>query len=157
MQKITPCLWFDNNLQEAVDFYTSVFKNSEVLSKSYYGEGTPMPKGSLMVVTFRIEGHEFMGLNGGPQYKFTEAISLMVDCKTQEEVDYYWEKLSAGGGTEVQCGWLKDKFGLAWQIVPTRLMELIAGKDPVAVNRVLQAMYNMIKIDIKTLEEAYKG
>ena len=128
MQKITPCLWFDNNLQEAVDFYTSVFKNSEVLSKSYYGEGTPMPKGSLMV-----------------------------DCKTQEEVDYYWEKLSAGGGTEVQCGWLKDKFGLAWQIVPTRLMELIAGKDPVAVNRVLQAMYNMIKIDIKTLEEAYKG
>jgi predicted 3-demethylubiquinone-9 3-methyltransferase (glyoxalase superfamily) len=153
-QKITPCLWFDFNAEEAMNFYTSVFKNSKIIAKSYYGDAGPGPKGALMVATFELDGQEFIALNGGSQYKFTEAISMSVDCHTQEEVDYYWEKLSEGG-MEVQCGWLKDKFGLAWQIVPDVLPKMMMDKDPAKAKRVTEAMFKMIKIDIAALEKAY--
>src|SRR2546430_31623 len=129
MQKITTFLWFDNQAEEAINFYTSIFKNSKVLSMSRYGEAGPGPKGQVMSATFQLEGQQFMALNGGPQYKFTEAISLYVDCKTQDEVDTLWSKLSEGG-EEGPCGWLKDKFGLSWQIVPSVLGELLSDPDP---------------------------
>jgi predicted 3-demethylubiquinone-9 3-methyltransferase (glyoxalase superfamily) len=153
MQKITPFLWYNDNAEEAMNFYLSVFKNSKVLGVSRYGEAGPGPKGSVMVANFQIEGQEFTALNGGPHFKLTEAISFVVDCKTQEEVDYYWEKLSAGG-EKSRCGWLKDKFGLSWQIVPTILSELMQDKDPEKSKRVMQAMLKMDKLDIKTLKEA---
>jgi predicted 3-demethylubiquinone-9 3-methyltransferase (glyoxalase superfamily) len=152
-QKITPFLWFDTNAEEAVNFYTSIFKNSSIDGKSYYGEGGPGPKGSVMVVAFTLNGQKFTALNGGPIYKFTEAISFMVNCESQEEVDHYWSRLTEGG-EEVQCGWLKDKFGLSWQVVPVRLMELLQDKDEAKKGRVMQAMMQMIKIDIPTLEKA---
>ena len=155
MQKITPFLWFDNNAEEAMNFYVSVFKNSRATSISYYGDAGPGPKGSVMVAKFQLDGQEFIALNGGPTFTLSPAISFVVNCKTQEEVDEYWEKLSAGGATN-QCGWLTDKFGLSWQIVPTILGELVADKDPVKSNRVMQAMLKMTKIDIKTLKEAYE-
>lgn len=155
-QKITPFLWFNDNAEEAAEFYTSIFKNSGIDGKSYYGDSGPVPKGSVMVVAFTLEGQKFTGLNGGPNFKFTEAISLMVNCENQEEVDYYWNKLLEGG-QESQCGWLKDKFGLSWQIVPVRLMELIQDKDEAKQNRVMQAMMQMVKIDISTLEKAAAG
>jgi predicted 3-demethylubiquinone-9 3-methyltransferase (glyoxalase superfamily) len=155
MQKITPFLWFDNNAGEAMDFYISVFKNAKIINASYYGKAGPGPEGTLMVATFQLEGQEFMALNGGPIFKFTEAISLVVTCKTQEEVDEYWEKLTSGGGQESQCGWLKDKFGLSWQIVPTALSELMRDKDPAKARRVMEAMLKMKKIDIEKLREAY--
>jgi len=154
MQKITPFLWFDNQAEEAMRFYTSVFKNSKAGKVTYYGDGAPMPKGTVMTASFELEGTEFTALNGGPIFKFTEAVSFWIACKTQEEVDYYWEKLIAGGGEPSQCGWLKDKFGLSWQVVPTVLIELLNDRDRAKANRVMQAMLTMKKIDIKKLQEA---
>ena len=155
MQKITPFLWFDNNAEEAMKFYTSVFKNSKIGKVALYPEGSPGPAGTVMVGTFQIEGLEFTALNGGPMFKFTEAISFVVNCETQDEVDEYWKKLTAGGGQEVQCGWLKDKFGLSWQIVPTILNKLLEDKDKEKAKRVMQAMLKMKKIDIEGLKRAY--
>ena len=148
MKKITPFLWFDTRAEEAMNFYVSIFKNSKVLSVS------PGPNGRAMSVSFELEGQEFMAFNAGPEFKFTEAISLFVDCKTQEEVDELWEKLSAGG-EKSRCGWLKDKFGLSWQIIPSALGELMGDKDPEKSKRVMEAMLQMKKIDIKTLQQAY--
>jgi predicted 3-demethylubiquinone-9 3-methyltransferase (glyoxalase superfamily) len=156
MQKITPFLWFDNNAEEAMNFYISVFKDSKILSVTRYGEAGPGPKGSVMTGKFQLAGQEFMALNGGPHFKFTEAISFFVNCETQEEVDEFWEKL-VEGGEESQCGWLKDKYGLSWQIVPTILVEMLQDKDPEKSQRVMKAMLQMIKIDIKTLKQAYEG
>ncbi len=160
MQKITPCLWFDNQAEEAVNFYVSIFKNSKIVSVARYGEAgaevSGRPKGSVMTIIFQLDGQEFMALNGGPIFKFTEAISLIVNCKTQKEVDRLWEKLSEGGDKNAQqCGWLKDKFGLSWQIVPTVLGEMLQDKDPKKSERVMKAMLQMKKIDIKTLKRAY--
>ncbi len=157
MQKITPFLWFDNQAEEAAQFYTSAFKNSKILSVSRYGDAGPGPKGSVMVVSFQLEGQQFTALNGGPLFKFSEAFSFVVNCENQEEVDEYWSKLTSGGGTESQCGWLKDKFGFSWQIVPTALGKLMADEDPQKANRVMQALLQMKKIDIATLEEAAEG
>jgi predicted 3-demethylubiquinone-9 3-methyltransferase (glyoxalase superfamily) len=155
VQKITPFLWFDNNAEEAMKFYTSVFKNSKIGKVTLYPKGSPGPAGTVMVGAFQIEGQEFIALNGGPVFKFTEAISFVVNCETQEEVDEYWKKLTAGGGKEVECGWLKDKFGLSWQIVPTILGRLLEDKDPEKSKRVMQAMLKMKKIDIEGLKRAY--
>src|SRR5437667_573526 len=154
MQKISPFLWFDDQAEEAVNFYTSIFKNSKILNVTRYGEAGPGPKGSVMTLTFQLEGQEFMALNGGPVVTFTPAISLFVNCKTQEEVDELWEKLSAGG-EKSGCGWLKDKFGVSWQIVPTALMQLMGDKDPEKSKRVMQAMLKMDKIDIEALKRAH--
>ena len=156
MQKISPFLWFDNNAEEAVNFYTSIFKNSKIVSVSRYGDAGPGPKGQVMVINFELDGQEFLALNGGPQFKFTEAISLVVNCKNQEEVDRFWDKLSEGG-QKVQCGWLKDKFGLSWQVVPTILGELMQDKDPKKADRVMKAMLKMVKIDIAGLKRAYEA
>ena len=156
MQKIMPCLWFDTNAEEAVNFYTSLFENSKVLSMSRYGDAGPGPKGSVMVAKFELDGQEFMALNGGPRFQFTPAISFLVNCKTQEEVDGLWEKLSAGGKAQ-PCGWLQDRFGLSWQVVPTILGELLADKDPKRSERVMKAMLQMSKIDIAALKRAYEG
>ncbi len=155
MQKITPFLWFDNNAEDAIKFYCSVFKNAKVINESRYGDAGPGPKGSFMTGTFELEGQQFMALNAGPLFKFNEAISFFVNCETQEEVDYYWEKLISGGGQPSQCGWLKDKFGLSWQIIPATLGKMLNDKNPVKANNVMQAMLKMSKIDIKKLEEAY--
>jgi predicted 3-demethylubiquinone-9 3-methyltransferase (glyoxalase superfamily) len=156
MQKIAPFLWFDNQAEEAMNFYMSIFKNSKVHAISRYGDAGPGPKGSVMVVHFELDGQEIMALNGGPIFKFTEAISLHVNCETQEEIDEKWEKLSAGG-EKGQCGWLKDKYGLSWQIDPPILAELLQDKDREKANRVMQAMMKMTKIDIETLKRAYVG
>jgi predicted 3-demethylubiquinone-9 3-methyltransferase (glyoxalase superfamily) len=156
MQKITPFLWFNDNAEEAMNFYVSVFKNSKVGRISRYGEGAPLPAGTVMSATFELEGLEFMALNGGPLFKFTEAISLFVDCKTQEEVDELWAKLT-DGGEESQCGWLKDKFGLSWQIIPSALGEYLGDEDPERSGRALQAMLQMQKIDIAALKKAADG
>ena len=153
MSKITPFLWFDNNAEEAMNFYTSIFKNARIVNVSRWGEGGPGPKGTVMTATFQLEGQEFLALNGGPQFKFTEAISFLVNCNTQEEVDNFWEKLSAGG-EKSKCGWLKDKYGLSWQIVPVILSELMRDKDPEKSKRVMQAMLKMDKLDINTLKNA---
>src|SRR5256714_4376385 len=142
-EKITTCLWFDNQAEQAASFYCSVFKNSEVGKIARYGDAGPGPKGDAMVVTFKLEGREFMGLNGGPKFKFTEAISLVVNCEDQAEIDYFWEKLSADGGKEVECGWLKDKYGLCWQVVPKILGELIQSDDPKKSERVMKALMQM--------------
>src|SRR6266566_1929307 len=159
MQKITPFLWFNDKAEEAVKFYTSIFKNSKIGKIARYDEAgekvSGRPAGSVMTIEFQLEGQEFVALNGGPHFKFTEAISFVVNCETQEEVDYYWEKLSTGG-KEVQCGWLKDKYGLSWQIVPTVLGELLSGKDNAKAQRVMQAMLKMVKLDIKKLKQAAK-
>lgn len=155
-QKITTFLWFDNNAEEAVKFYVSTFKNSKIRNTGRYGDAGPGPKGSVMTIEFELDGEVFTALNGGPQFKFTEAISLMVHCKTQEEVDYFWEKLSEGG-EKVECGWLKDKFGLSWQVVPDMLLELIVDSDPQKVERVMKAMMQMKKLDIKGLQQAAQG
>ena len=156
MQKITPFLWFDNNAEAAAQFYTSVFKNSKILSVSRYGDAGPGPKGSVMVVSFQLEGQQFTALNGGPQFKFSEAFSFVVNCETQKEIDEYWNKLTSGGGKESECGWLKDKFGFSWQIVPTALGNLMSG-DPKKANRVMQALFQMKKLDIATLEQTAEG
>jgi len=155
MQKITPFLWFDNNAEEAAQFYTSIFKNSKILNVSRYGDAGPGPKGSVMVVNFQLEGQQFTGLNGGPLFKFSEAFSFVVNCETQQEIDEYWHKLTSGGGKESACGWLKDKFGFSWQIVPTALGRLMS--DPKQANRVMQALLQMKKLDIARLEEAAEG
>jgi predicted 3-demethylubiquinone-9 3-methyltransferase (glyoxalase superfamily) len=154
-QKISPFLWFDGDAEEAANFYVSIFKTSEILSISRYGDAGPGPAGSVMTVSFRLEGLEFTALNGGPEFKFTEAVSFAIDCTSQAEVDELWEKLSEGGEPG-PCGWLKDKFGLSWQIVPRVLIELLQDKDPEKANRVMQAMLQMSKIDIAKLEEAYR-
>lgn len=152
-------MWFDDKAEEAVTFYTSIFRNSKIVKIARYGEAgaevSGRPKGTVMTMTFQLEGQEFMALNGGPQFKFTEAISFVVNCQTQEEVDEYWKKLSAGG-QEVQCGWLKDKYGLSWQIVPTILGEMLSDPDPKKAERVMKAMLQMKKIDIKGLKQAYE-
>jgi predicted 3-demethylubiquinone-9 3-methyltransferase (glyoxalase superfamily) len=153
MQKITPFLWFDGNAEEAANFYISIFKNSKMGKISRYGDAGPGPKGSAMSVTFQIEGQEFYALNGGPQFKFTPAISFFVNCETQKEVDELWEKLSAGGRTD-RCGWLQDKFGVSWQIIPTVLGQLLGDKDPQRAKRAMQAMLQMTKIDGNALQQA---
>ena len=155
MQKITPFLWFDNNAEEAANFYVSVFKNSKVLNIARYGEVGPGPKGTVMTVEFELDGQEFVALNGGPQFKFTEAVSFVVNCDTQEEVDYYWERLSEGG-EKSRCGWLRDKFGLGWQVTPTILGKLLADKDQEKADRVMQTMLKMDKLDIEPLQRAYE-
>ena len=157
MQKITTYLWFDDDAEEAMKFYTSLFKNSKILSTSRYPEGSPGKPGTLMTGSFQLDGQEFMALNGGPQFPFTEAISLLVNCETQQEVDELWAKLTADGGQESQCGWLKDKFGVSWQIIPKQLGEMIGDKDPAKAKRAVDAMLKMKKIDIKALERARDG
>lgn len=156
-QKITPFLWFDNQAEEAMNFYVSVFKNSEVIGVNRLPEGTPGPAGSVITASFRLNGQEFVALNGGPQFKFTEAVSFLIDCEDQEEVDYYWNALTADGGEESQCGWLKDKYGLSWQVVPRILMELMGDKNPAKAGAVMQAMLQMSKIEIPKLQEAYNN
>jgi len=156
LQKITPFLWFDDKAEEAANFYVSIFKNSKIGSVARYGDAGPGPKGSVMTVSFQLEGQEFIALNGGPLYTFSPAISFFVDCKTQQEVDELWDKLTAGGG-EVECGWLRDKYGLSWQIIPAALFELMQDKDPVKSQRVFKAMLQMTKIDIEGLQRAYRG
>ena len=160
MQKITPFLWFDNQAEEAANFYVSIFKNSKIGSVARYGEegakATGRPKGTAMTVTFQLDGQEFVALNGGPHFKFTEGVSFVINCKTQDEVDYYWEKLSKGGDERAQqCAWLKDKYGLSWQVVPTVLVEMLQDKDPKKSESVMNAMLQMKKIDIKTLKQTY--
>jgi predicted 3-demethylubiquinone-9 3-methyltransferase (glyoxalase superfamily) len=155
MQKITPFLWFDGKAEEATNFYVSIFKNSKVGSITRYGDAGPGPKGTVMVATFQLDGQEFIALNGGPQFTFTPAISFVVNCTTQEEVDTYWEKLSEGGAKN-QCGWLQDKYGLSWQIVPTVLGELLQDKDAAKAQRVMKAMLQMTKIDIALLKQAHE-
>lgn len=156
MNKITPFLWFDRNAEEAVTFYLSVFKKGKILNVARYPEGGPGPAGEVMVIDFQLFGQDFAALNGGPMFTFTEAISLVVNCQTQREVDHYWNKLIAGGGKPSMCGWLKDKYGLSWQIVPTVLNELLVSKDKAKAARVMQAMLQMTKIEIKPLKEAAK-
>ena len=163
MQKIYPCLWFNGNAEEAAKFYVSVFKNSKITEINYYdkysAEVSGMKEGAVLTVSFEIEGQQFMILNGGPSPDarggFNQSTSFVIDCKDQAEVDYYWDKLTAGGGKEVQCGWLTDKYGLSWQVTPTILTEMLSDPDPKKASNVMQAMLNMIKIDIKGLEEAY--
>ena len=160
MQKITPFLWFDTQAEEAVKFYTSIFKNSKVGKIARYDEAgskvSGRPAGSVMTVEFQLQGQDFIALNGGPVFKFTEAVSFVVNCESQEDVDHYWNRLT-DGGQEVQCGWLKDKYGISWQIVPTVLAELMSGQDPARSQRVMQAMLQMIKLDIEKLTAAAAG
>jgi predicted 3-demethylubiquinone-9 3-methyltransferase (glyoxalase superfamily) len=155
VQKITPFLWFDGKAEEAANFYTSVFSGSKIVNIMRYGETGPGPKGSVMSVTFQLHGQDFIALNGGPMFTFSAAISFFVDCATQEEVDELWKKLSAGGEKQ-RCGWLKDKYGVSWQIIPTALGELLHDKDPARATRVMQAMLQMDKIDIASLRRAYQ-
>lgn len=157
MEKIIPCLWFDNQGEEAVRFYASIFKSAKLGRITRYGTDGPGPAGSVLTIEFQLEGRDFLVLNGGPEFKFTEAVSLVVSCQTQAEVDNYWKKLTADGGQEVQCGWLKDKYGLSWQIVPEVLYEMLADEDTAKVTRVMQAIHQMIKLDIKQLKAAYAG
>jgi len=157
MPKISPFLWFDNQAEEAANFYVSVFPNSKIVNVARNGDGGPGPKGSVLVVQFDLDGQRVSALNGGPQFKFSEAISLWVDCKTQDEVDRYWQKLTAGGGSEVECGWLKDKYGLSWQIVPEILPQMLADPDPKKAKRVMDAMMKMKKLEIVGLKKAYEG
>jgi predicted 3-demethylubiquinone-9 3-methyltransferase (glyoxalase superfamily) len=153
--KIKPFLWFEDQAEAAAKFYTSVFRDSKLGKVARYPEGSPGPAGSVMTVAFRIEGQDFIALNGGPQFKFTEAVSFVVECETQEEIDDYWAKLTAGGGKPVQCGWLKDRFGLSWQVIPADMDSLFSG-DPKKAQRVMQAMLKMVKLDIRKLQEAAK-
>jgi len=155
IQKITPFLWFNQEAEEAANLYVSLFPDSKILGVTRYGDAGPGPKGSVMTVEFQLAGQKLIGLNGGPHFKFTEAISLFVNCDSQEEVDTLWSRLTANGGQESQCGWLKDRYGLSWQIIPSRFMELMRDKDPQRTQRVMQAMLKMKKFDIARLEEAY--
>ena len=157
MQKITPFLWFDGNAEDAMNFYVSVFPNSKILDVSRYTEAGPLPEGTVLVCRFQILGMEFMALNGGPEYQFNNAVSFMIDCETQEEVDRYWKALTADGGKEIMCGWLTDKFGLAWQVTPRILGELVSDPDREKANRVMKAMMGMVKIDIEGLKRAAAG
>ena len=155
MQKLTPCLWFDTEGEEAAKLYTSIFPNSRITHVSHYGEAGPRDAGTVLTVEFELDGQTFTALNGGPQFKFTEAVSFVVNCQTQEEVDDYWKKLS-DGGQEIQCGWLKDKYGLSWQIVPALLSEMLNDPDPKKAERVMKAMLQMKKIDIHALKQAHE-
>jgi predicted 3-demethylubiquinone-9 3-methyltransferase (glyoxalase superfamily) len=163
MQKITPFLWFDGQAEDAVNFYTSIFKDSKIGRILRYGEevakvsASGRPVGSVLTIEFEIEGQKFVALNGGPQFKFNESVSFVVDCETQEEVDYFWEKLTADGGEESQCGWLKDKFGLSWQVTPALLIDMLHDEDPEKAERVMKAMLQMQKIDIEKLKQAAEG
>jgi predicted 3-demethylubiquinone-9 3-methyltransferase (glyoxalase superfamily) len=157
MQKITPFLWFNGQAEQAAKFYASIFPKSKIRKVTCYGDAGPGPKGSVMTVEFEIAGQKFIALNGDSQFKFNESVSFMVHCKTQAEVDRYWKKLTAGGGKEVACGWLKDKYGLCWQIVPTVLLELISSKDAAKSQRAMKAMMNMVKLDIAKLKQACRG
>jgi predicted 3-demethylubiquinone-9 3-methyltransferase (glyoxalase superfamily) len=154
MPKITPCLWFDTQGEEAANFYTSVFKNSRITNVAHYGEAGPRPAGTVLTVTFELDGQEFVALNGGPEFTFNEAVSFQVYCETQDEVDYYWNHLTEGGGQPGPCGWLKDRFGVSWQIVPTELDALITDPDPGRAQRAMQAMLQMGKIDIAAVRRA---
>jgi predicted 3-demethylubiquinone-9 3-methyltransferase (glyoxalase superfamily) len=154
MQKITPCFWFDGKAEEAMKFYLSVFKSGKVVDTMYYGDAGPGPRGSVLAVTFELEGQRFMGLNGGPHYTLSPAISMFVACETQAEVDHYWDKL-LDGGKAMQCGWLTDKFGVSWQIVPAVLGKMLQDKDPARSKRVMEAMLEMVKLDIAGLQRAY--
>jgi predicted 3-demethylubiquinone-9 3-methyltransferase (glyoxalase superfamily) len=160
MQKITPCLWFNGDAEQAAKFYLSIFKKSKVRKISRYDEATAkatgQPAGSVLTIEFELQGQKFIALNGGPQFKFNESVSFVVNCKTQAELDCYWKKLSAGG-QEVACGWLKDKYGLCWQIVPETIGDLLCAKDPAKSARVMQAVMKMVKLDIKILKDAYAG
>jgi len=157
MHKISPFLWFDNQAEEAAKYYVSIFKNSKMGPVTRYGKGTPMPEGTVMTVTFVIEGQDFTALNGGPQFKFTEAVSFVVTCETQAEIDYYWDKLTADGGEESQCGWLKDRYGLSWQVTPVGMVEIYTSDDPARVERAMQAMFTMKKLDLAALQAAADG
>ncbi len=162
MQKITPCLWFDKEAKEAVNYYTSIFKNSKILKTSYYGkegyEVHKMPEGTVLTIEFQLDGQNFMALNGGPVFKFNEALSLVIHCDTQEEVDHYWNKLSEGGDENAQaCGWLKDKYGLSWQVVPSILAKLMTDPDHSKTERVMKALLQMKKLEIAGLKKAYEG
>lgn len=162
LQKITPFLWFDSQAEEAANFYTTIFKNSKIVSITRYGveaaEASGRPKGTVMTIAFQLEGQDFVALNGGPHFKFTEAISFVVNCESQHEVDYHWEKLSEGGDAKAQqCGWLKDKYGVSWQIVPRLLVELLNDQNPEESRRFMKVMLQMKKIDIETLKQASKG
>jgi predicted 3-demethylubiquinone-9 3-methyltransferase (glyoxalase superfamily) len=156
-QKITTFLWYDDDAEEAIRFYCSIFEDSKVLAETRWGEGGPVPKGTLMSARFQLAGQEFMALNGGPAFRFNEAISLFVHCNTQREIDELWEKLTSGGGEPGQCGWLKDKYGLSWQVVPGTLVEMLGDKDPTRARRVSDAMMQMGKLDLARLEQAYDG
>lgn len=157
MSSITNCLWFDGQAEEAAEFYVSVFPNSTVSAVSRYGEGAPFPSGTALTVEFQLNGAPYQGLNGGPQYTFNESISFSISCADQAEVDYYWDKLTADGGSEGQCGWLKDKFGVSWQVVPQALGSIMSGDDQAGVGRAMQAFMGMQKFDIAALEAAYRG
>ncbi|QNK67302.1 VOC family protein [Variovorax sp. PAMC26660] len=157
MQKIVPCLWFDRNGEDALKFYTAIFPNSRVTDKLLWGDTNPALKGLLLTATFELEGQEFMVINGGPQYKFTPAISMYLKCETQAEVDNYWSKLLEGGGEPVQCGWLTDRYGVSWQIVPDGLIQMFQDKDPAKAARAMQAMMTMVKLDIAAVRKAYDG
>ena len=157
MPRITPNLWFDTNALEAAEFYVSVFPNSRVGTISHYAEGAPMPEGTVLTVNFELDGQEYTGINGGPMFQFDEAISLLINCKDQEEVDYYWSTLTADGGEESQCGWLKDKFGLSWQVVPTGWEDMFTSGDAAANKRAMDAMYGMKKLDLAALQAAFDG
>ena len=157
MQKITPFLWFDDNAEEAANFYVSIFPNSRIVGMSRYGDAGPGPKGQVLTATFEIAGQRLTALNGGPRFRFTEAISFVVNVETQAELDSMWEKLLAGGGQSGQCGWLKDRFGLSWQVIPTILPELMQHKDPAKANRVMQALLRRSKLDIQALKDAVAG
>ena len=150
--KITPCFWFDGNAQEAIDFYTTLFADSRIVATSYYGEGAPLPAGTVMTIAFELRGRSFLAINGGPQFQFSPAISMMVSCDTQQEIDDLWDQLSQGGETQ-QCGWLTDRFGLSWQIVPSILSSLMTG-DAQRSSRVMQALWGMVKLDIEALKQA---
>jgi predicted 3-demethylubiquinone-9 3-methyltransferase (glyoxalase superfamily) len=157
VQKVTPFLWFDHQADEAAAFYTSVFPNSRVTGVTHYGEGAPIPAGTVMTVAFELDGQKFTALNGGPHFKFTEAISFVVHCDTQQEVDHFWDRLSGDGGEVIQCGWLKDKFGVTWQIVPTAFIEMMKDQDAPRKGRVMKAMMKMKKLVIADLEAAWRG
>jgi predicted 3-demethylubiquinone-9 3-methyltransferase (glyoxalase superfamily) len=157
MQKITPCLWFDTDAEEAAELYVSLFADAKVLEVTHYGAAGPRPAGTVMTVSFMLEGQEYLALNGGPEFPFTEAISFSVSCEDQEEVDRLWVRLLEGGGVESQCGWLKDRFGLSWQVVPTALIEMLQDKDPEKSKRTMAAMLKMKKLDVDALKRAYDG
>lgn len=157
MQKIAPCLWFDGNAEEAAHFYTSVFSDSRIVTTMHYSNAGPGPKGKVLAITFEIEGQEFMAINGGPQFTFTPAISLFVHCASQAEVDRYWSRLIDGGGSPWQCGWLKDRFGVSWQIAPDALGDMLRDPDDTKASRVMAAMMKMVKLDLAQLEAAYRG
>lgn len=157
MSSITPCLCFDIEAEDAARFYVSVFKNSKMGSVTYYGEGMHLPKGTVLTATFEINGQEFMALNCGPVFKFSEAVSFMINCADQAEIDYYWEKLTADGGQEVQCSWLKDKYGLSWQVVPASLGPMMKSGDQTKINRLMGAVMQMVKFDVAKMEQAFHG